>query len=245
MLSTVHPFAAVLPVGLQPEQSPNTSRDGGGEAVDAIPKTSCASEPESGHVDPIVMLSRPVEGFHHPRQHFFTDRLIGRFYEDSSLDAETRKTHKCLAGRAGSTSKSAGHPAHTAKGTTSPHSSSHPVVACSGRSRTRLQGNSSVGSSLAGGRGQRVRASKPFSSKREQLEKEIEEEQIQIKKLEEKLASLGSRRHSKGDTHGPPSGGGRATQRSLNPSDIVHQAGPQVQAHGNEENRTLKVRLVL
>ena len=68
--------------------------------------------------DPVALLSRPVEGFHHPRQHVFTDRLVGRFYEDTSLDAETRKTSKCLAGRLGTAgSNTTTRPSTTAGGT--------------------------------------------------------------------------------------------------------------------------------
>lgn len=168
----------------------------------AIPERPTSSaDPVSERIDPVAFLARPVEGFHHPRQHFFTDRLIGRFYEDSSLDAETRKSSKCLASRldtARSSSSSSKYnnsnstrPNTTAGGSTAPgqfRSSNSPATTRRGK---RMQENSSAqalgtfkGRGLSGG---------SLSSRKDQVEREILEQKALIDKLEGRMAALSSR----------------------------------------------------
>lgn len=188
-------------------------------SIDAnLPRTPCSnsSNPHPEHSsrdsvgDPVVLLTRPVEGFHHPRQHLFTDRLVGRFFEDSSLDAETRKINKCLAGRLG-TAGTAGcgtRPGTATSGAALSHCQSHLHNTPAGdnfggtwRAR-RIQGSSSSASlGSSGGRASKGHgATRPqragctaLSARKEQVEKEIMEQKALIEKLEGRMASLSSR----------------------------------------------------
>lgn len=196
-----------------------------------LPHTPCSSssdpEPEqrSNHdknndtIDPVVLLTRPVEGFHHPRQHVFTDRLVGRFFEDCSLDAETRKTNKGLAGRLGTAttagSSNSTRPGTSTSGAAAPHIQSHSYSVSagdsfgSGRGSRRIHkshstsslGNGGVRNSCRGHspgkkRAQRVGVSggTGLSARKEQVEREIMEQKALIEKLEGRMASLSSSR---------------------------------------------------
>lgn len=146
-----------------------------------------SADPTSDRIDPVILLSRPVEGFNHPRQHVFTDRLLGRFYEDSSLDAETRKTSKCLAGRLGTAgSHSNTRPSTTA--TTNSHLRPSRSPTTTRRGGKRMQGSASaraLGSSRepAGG----------LAGRKEQIQEEILEQKALIERLEGRVASLSVR----------------------------------------------------
>lgn len=198
-----------------------------------LPNTPCSSSSDpgpdqrssrdniNGAVDPVVLLTRPVEGFHHPRQHFFTDRLVGRFFEDSSLDAETRKTNKGLAGRLGTAttagSSSSTRPGTSTSGAATPHIQSHSYSVSagdsfgSGRGSRRIQKSSSASSLGNGGVRSSCRGHSPvttrtqrvgggggggtgLSTRKEQVEREIMEQKALIEKLEGRMASLSSLR---------------------------------------------------
>lgn len=147
-----------------------------------------SADPASERIDPVLLLSRPVEGFNHPRQHLFTDRLLGRFYEDSSLDAETRKTSKCLAGRLGTAgSNTTTRPNTTA--TAAPHLRSSHSPTATRRGRKRMQGSASaraLGSS-------REPSGGGLAARKEQVQREILEQKALIEKLEGRVASLSGR----------------------------------------------------
>lgn len=190
----------------------NTSyaRDGLDSKSERLPYTPTSSDPASERVDPVALLSRPVDGFHHPRQHFFTDRLIGRFYEDGSLDAETRKTSKCLAGRLGTAgSSTAGistRPNTTTSNTTCPPCRSPHSPAVGSRRSKRMHASASARSlgregaaTLPGGV---AGMGTGLSGRKEQVEKEIMAQKALIERLEGKMASLssGGRRTESGDT---------------------------------------------
>lgn len=163
---------------------------------DALPvsQTPTSSDPTSERADPVTLLSLPVEGFHHPRQHVFTDKLVGRFYEDSSLDAETRKTSKCLAGRLGC--------GNTARPrTTAGSSAAVPPLrhlhspAGTGRGKCiNASASSPTLGTATGGRAarqqQRGAKGRGLSGKKEQVQKEIKEQKALIEKLEGRMASL-------------------------------------------------------
>lgn len=178
---------------------------------EALPQTPCvSSEPEasSNRIDPVALLSHPADGFHHPRQHLFTDRLVGRFYEDSSLDAETRKTTKCLAGRLGTAGAGSTRPSTTRgdAGLSPVFRSPSPTAedfGCTRSSFRRMQGSTSIPSLNGGGgggsgdgggsKGVRSRAAGTnLSGRKGQVEKEILEQKALIEKLEGKMASLSS-----------------------------------------------------
>lgn len=146
-----------------------------------------SADPASERIDPVLLLSRPVEGFNHPRQHVFTDRLLGRFYEDSSLDAETRKTSKCLAGRLGTAgSHSTTRPSTSA--TTNSHFRPSRSPTTTRRGGKRMHGSTSaraLGSSREPGAG--------LAGRKEQIQKEILEQKALIERLEGRVASLSGR----------------------------------------------------
>lgn len=205
-----------------------------------LPPTPCSSsdrEPQqSGRdslVDPVALLTRPVEGFHYPRQHLFTDRLVGRFFEDGSLDAETRKISKCLAGRLG-TARTGGSSTRPGAATSvaalshsQPYSHNIPLEDTFGGTghAKRIHGGSSASSlgnrGNCGSKGQR--ATRPqkagctgLSARKEQVEKEIMEQKALIEKLEGRMASLSSR--------------GRAGEREINkiPHAAVEDESPDI-----------------
>lgn len=159
-----------------------------GDSVCGVQTPTSSADPASERTDPVLLLSRPVEGFNHPRQHLFTDRLLGRFFEDSSLDAETRKTSKCLAGRLGTAgSHAATRPSTTA--TAAPHLRSSHSPTATRRGRKRMQGSASA---RALGRS-REAAGGGLAARKEQVEKEIQEQRALIEKLEGRVASLSGR----------------------------------------------------
>lgn len=179
------------------------ARDGLDSNSERYPHTPTSSDPASERVDPVALLSRPVDGFHHPRQHYFTDRLIGRFYEDSSLDAETRKTSKCLAGRLGTAGSSTTTGISTRPNTTTSNATTCPPLrsshspAVGSRRGKRMHASSSTRSlgrertaTLPGGV---AGTGNGLSGRKEQVEKEIMEQKALIEKLEGKMASLSSR----------------------------------------------------
>ena len=163
--------------------------------------TSSSDQNSERRDDPVALLSHPVEGFHHPRQHLFTDRLVGRFYEDTSLDAETRKSSKCLAGRLGTAGSNATTRPSTTAGGAGPllrSRSSHPPTAA--RCGRRVLGSSASAHSqgiLSKGGGGRLQGGggvgTTLSDRKEQVQKEIMEQKALIEKLEGKMASLSSR----------------------------------------------------
>lgn len=180
----------MLSIRYEPEQK-RSHHDDADELVDVAPRTPNASESESIRGDSVVSLSRPVDGFHHPRNHVFTDSLVGRFYADSSLDAETRKTNKCLAGRL-RTARSGTPPSSiVARGFTLPNNQNHksPHFRSSGRD-ARYPRRSKPNSSTGHGKGQSESTSTATLSKRQQIEKEIAEQKVLMKKLRGRMTSL-------------------------------------------------------
>lgn len=184
-----HTLVSPLP-GLGTLKSGNNSNGhgglpGGDPTLGSHTPTSSA-DPASERIDPLLLLSRPVEGFNHPRQHVFTDRLLGRFYEDSSLDAETRKTSKCLAGRLGTAgSHATTRPSTTATANSHFRPSRSPTTRRGGK---RMHGSASaraVGSSREPGAG--------LAGRKEQIQKEILEQKALIERLEGRVASLSGR----------------------------------------------------
>lgn len=198
--------------------------------------SSGSSGPESERIDPVGLLSRPVEGFHHPRQHIFTDRLIGRFFEDTSLDAETRKLNKGLAGCLGNTGGGGGgstRPGLTAtSGAVTPLFRLHAAVVHSSsddRGR-RMQGSASTSSLRTSGGGSTKVLSTArsqrgggtgLSARKEHIEKEIVEQKALIEELEGRMASLSR---------------GKATDRSNTRKKGTNGEGPR----GTKENVSLR-----
>lgn len=184
-----HSLLCPLP-GLGTLKSRSSNCDAFGEySVGDIPGVqtpTSSADPGSERIDPVLLLSRPVEGFNHPRQHLFTDRLLGRFYEDSSLDAETRKTSKCLAGRLGT----AGSTATTRPGTTAT-AASH-LRSSHSPTTTRRSGKRMHGSASARAIG-RETVGAGLAWRKEQVQKEILEQKALIEKLEGRVASLSGR----------------------------------------------------
>lgn len=159
-----------------------------GEPTHGSQTPTSSADPTSERIDPVLLLSRPVEGFNHPRQHVFTDRLLGRFYEDSSLDAETRKTSKCLAGRLGTAgSHSNTRPSTTATAGSHARPSRSPTT-------TRRGGKRMHGSATAGARrGSSREPGAGLAGRKEQIQKEILEQKALIERLEGRVASLSGR----------------------------------------------------
>lgn len=186
----------------------------------ALPQTpTSSSEPAPEHVCPVARLAIHVDGFYYPRKHIFTDRLVGRFYEDSSLDAETRKTSKCLAGRLGTNNSNHTTRPNTTAGNlkTTPHwrSSSSPT---SGRYNkvTAVEGSSSAEDlACLKGRGTRQQPGGVMgiglSARKEQVEREIMEQKALIEKLEGRMASMSSTRTAGGSFVGSDNTGRGAT----------------------------------
>lgn len=157
-----------------------------GDPIPDVQTPTSSADPASERIDPVLLLSRPVEGFNHPRQHLFTDRLLGRFYEDSSLDAETRKTSKCLAGRLGT----AGSNTNTRPGTTATtashlRSSHSPTTIRRGGKRMHGSASARAVGREPGGAG--------LAGRKEQVQKEILEQKALIERLEGRVASLSGR----------------------------------------------------
>lgn len=203
MASAVQHLFSPLP-DLGDLKSRNSNRDAfsgpaASEAIFGAQTPTSSEDPASERIDPVLLLSRPVEGFNHPRQHLFTDRLLGRFYEDSSLDAETRKTSKCLAGRLGTAgSKNATRPSTTA--TTKPHSRSSHSPTTTRRGGKRMYGSTSA-RALDSSRGSGL------AERKEQVQKEILAQKELIEKLEGRVASLsgrGGRRAAPRGSSAPP-----------------------------------------
>lgn len=158
-----------------------------GEPTPGPQTPTSSADPTSERIDPVLLLSRPVEGFNHPRQHVFTDRLLGRFYEDSSLDAETRKTSKCLAGRLGTAgSHSTTRPSTTATPSSRLRPSRSPTT-------TRRGGQRMHGSSSARALGSSREPRGGLAGRKEQIQKEISEQKALIQRLEGRVASLSGR----------------------------------------------------
>lgn len=205
MASAVQHLFSPLP-DLGDLTSRNSNRDAvsGPAASEAIfgaqTPTTSSEDPASERIDPVLLLSRPVEGFNHPRQHLFTDRLLGRFYVDSSLDAETRKTSKCLAGRLGTAgSKSTTRPSTTA--TTKPHSRSSRSPTTTRRGGGKRMYGSTSARALDSSRGSGL------AERKEQVQKEILAQKELIEKLEGRVASLsgqGGRRAAPRGSSAPP-----------------------------------------
>lgn len=194
-----HSLLSPLP-GLGTLKSRNSSDGYGensvGDPTLGVETPTSSADPASERIDPVLLLSRPVEGFNHPRQHLFTDRLLGRFYEDSSLDAETRKTSKCLAGRLGTAgSNTTTRPSTTA--TTASHLRSSHSPTTTRRGGKRMHGSASaraVGREPGGG---------GLAGRKEQVQKEILEQKALIEKLEGRVASLsGGRGARNAASHG-------------------------------------------
>eukprot|EP00903_Cladosiphon_okamuranus_P009257 g8833.t1 len=171
----------------------------GGDPTPGSQTPTSSADPASERIDPVLLLSRPVEGFNHPRQHVFTDRLLGRFYEDSSLDAETRKTSKCLAGRLGTAgSHTSNRPSTTA--TTNSHFRPSRSPTTTRRGGKRMRGSASaraLGSSREPGAG--------LAGRKEQIQNEILEQKALIERLEGRVASLSCRGRRSSSARGSPS----------------------------------------
>lgn len=236
MASAVH-HSSVLPClpDLGTLTSINNCHEGGRVASDealVAPPTPCSSaDPASEGIDSVTLLSRPVKGFHHPRQHLFTDRLVGRFYVDSSLDAQTRKTSKCLAGRLGTAgSSNTTRPSTTAGGPVALQqfrSSHSPATTRRGKRMHASTSAGSLGSSNAGGVRQHSSGAMVMglADRKEQIEKEIQEQKALIKKLEGRMASLSSRGGQKaGSSHVVDVPGGRGSTAPLqDETDVCRQ----------------------
>ena len=196
-------------------KSRDTNRDAyGGPSVgdpgNGSQTPTSSTDPASERVDPVVLLSRPVEGFNHPRQHLFTDRLLGRFYEDSSLDAETRKNSKCLAGRLGTAGSSPTTRPTTTATTTSSHLRSSRSPTTTRRGGKRMRGSASAGA-LGG-----TRESGGLAERKAQVQKEILEQKALIEKLEGRVASLSGR----GGRSAAPRGSSAPLQEERDSGDI-------------------------
>lgn len=153
------------------------------------PETPTLPENATEHLDSVMLLSRPVKGYHHPRHHLFTDRLIGRFFEDCSLDAETRKKNKSSArhlsiAQSGSRGRLS---------TTSSTSKTFPHLQSSQSSRNRCGKRIHLSLSDHDLSDERQTMGVRISTSRKQVEKEIMEQKALIEKLEEQMASLSSR----------------------------------------------------
>lgn len=202
---------AVSRIKFEPEQC-SGSRCGGDEAIDVVPQTPNSSEPENSLINSVALLSRPIEGFHYPRQHLFTDGLVGRFYEDSSLDAEIRKANKSLAGRLGN-ARCDTRPSLIKDIMILPHSSNHPLPRDSHSTKKQAQEcfvippeDSKSGRAHAAG--------SMLSSRKEHIEKEIMEQKALIQELEEKMALLGSHGRMKSTTETSARGSMRVQETS-------------------------------
>ncbi|CAN0258148.1 unnamed protein product [Ectocarpus sp. 12 AP-2014] len=205
------------------------------EAIFGAQTPTSSEDPASERIDPVLLLSRPVEGFNHPRQHLFTDRLLGRFYEDSSLDAETRKTSKCLAGRLGTAgSKSTTRPSTTA--TTKPHSHSSHSPTTTRRGGKRMYGSTSA-RALDSSRGSGL------AERKEQVQKEILAQKQLIEKLEGRVASLsgrgGRRAAPRGSSVPPQEESERSTTGRHDIDDQPATTTDAKQLHGEEVDHDL------
>lgn len=186
-------------IGHHDELVNKTSFDGTpllGNDSAVAPETPTSSENATKRLDSVALLSRPVKGYHHPRHHLFTDRLIGRFFEDCSLEAETRKKNKTFAGRLSiSQNGSRGRPS-----TTSSTSKTFPHLPSPHSSRRKCGKRVHLSLSDHALSDERQTMRLRISASREQVENEIMEQKALIEKLEGQMASLSSRvgraRHS-------------------------------------------------
>lgn len=160
----------------------------GKDSADA-PETLTSSENATERLDSVALLSRPVKGYHHPRHHLFTDRLIGRFFEDCSLEAETRKKNKNLARRLSIAQGGSRGRLSTASSTSKTFSRLQSSQSSRNRCAKRVQ-HSLSDHALSD---ERQTMGVRISASRKQVEKEIMEQKALIEKLEGQMASLSSR----------------------------------------------------